>query len=297
METVDDCGAAQPCGGTLAARAARPWQALTASLSVVVCCFVWLCIRQCHELIFKTRAEQSDSLRARAVAGLNRAHARVAEAANQAGSSLLAITGYEVRATLGPMLGLATTLLVIGLDAQPHMPVEVAAQAGGNLPYLFNDALDFSKLETGRLTLDQRAFAPDSALAPESAFAENLVDHTVSLAGAWADQQAIGLWMADFSSDGKADILWQNNNGQAAIWLMNDQILISASDLGSNPAAAAHVQADDFVSDDRVDTLWHDADGMPAAWLMDGFNLMSDADVGFNPATDWHGTQQNYDLV
>jgi hypothetical protein len=290
METVDDCGAAQPCGGTLAARAARPWQALTASLSVVVCCFVWLCIRQCHELILKTRAEQSDSLRARAVAGLNRAHARVTEAANQAGSSLLAMSGHEVRATLGPVLGLATTLLVIGLDAQPHMPVEAPPQAGSYLPYLFNDALDFSKLETGRLTLEQRAFVP------ESAFAENLVDQTVSLAGVWADQQAIGLWMADFSSDGKTDILWQNN-GQAAVWLMNDQILISTSNLGSNPAATAHVQAGDFVSDDRVDTLWHDADGMPAAWLMDGFNLVSDDDVGFNPATDWHGTQQNYDLV
>ena len=26
---------------------------------------------------------------------------------------------------------------------------------------------------------------------------------------------------ADFNGDGKADILWQNDNGQAAIWLMN----------------------------------------------------------------------------
>ena len=25
----------------------------------------------------------------------------------------------------------------------------------------------------------------------------------------------------DFSGDGDADILWQNTNGQAAIWLMN----------------------------------------------------------------------------
>src|SRR5258708_28985064 len=119
MGTVDrNGGAAQPCGGTLAARAARPWHALTASLTVVICCFVWLCIRQCHELILKTRAEQSDSLRASAVAGVNRAHARVAEAVDQARSSLLAMTGYEIRASLNPALGLATTLLVIRLDAQ-----------------------------------------------------------------------------------------------------------------------------------------------------------------------------------
>src|SRR5882672_3061930 len=95
MGTVDrDCGAAQPSGGTLAAGAARPWHALTASLSVVVSCFVWLCIRQCHELILKTRAELSDSARA------------VAEAANQAGNAFLAATGHEIRASLNPMLGL-----------------------------------------------------------------------------------------------------------------------------------------------------------------------------------------------
>ena len=288
MGTVDrNCGAAQPCGGTSAAGAARPWHALTASLSVVVCCFVWLCIRQCHELILKTRAEQSDSLRARAVAGVNRAHARVAEAANQARSSLLAMTGYDIRATLDPVLGFATTLLVIGLDAQPRMPVEAPSEAGGNLPHLFNDALDFSKLETGRLEPEQRAFLP-----------ENLVDQTVSLAGVWADQQAIGLWMADFSSNGKAEILWQHNHAQAAVWLMNDQILISANNIGSNPGATAHIQAaGDFRADDMADTLWHDADGLPAAWLMDGFNLASDDDAGFTPATDWHGTQQYYDLV
>jgi hypothetical protein len=146
--------------------------------------------------------------------------------------------------------------------------------------------------------LEQRVFASESAFAPGSAFApECLVDHTVSLAGVWADQQAIGPWMADFSSDGKADILWQNNNGQAAVWLMNDQNLIFASDLGSDPATV-HVQAaGDFGGDDRADSLWHDADGMPAAWLMDGFNLASDGDAGFNPATDWHGTAQYYDLV
>jgi hypothetical protein len=305
MGTVDrDYGAAHPCGRTLAAGAARPWHALTASLSVVVCCFVWLCIRQCHELILKTRAEQSDSLRARAVAGVNRAHAQVAEAANQARSALLAMTGHEIRMSLNPVLGLAATLLIIGLDAQPRMPVEAIPEAGGNLPYLFNDTLDFSKLETGRLALQQRAFAPESAFAPNSAFApegafapESLVDQTVSLAGVWTDQQAIGLWMADFSSDGKADIVWQSNhNGQAAVWLMNDQFLISASDIVSNPAATAHVQAAGDFGDDRADTPWHDADGLPAAWLMDGF-MVSDDDVGFNPATDWHGTQQYYDLV
>ena len=27
--------------------------------------------------------------------------------------------------------------------------------------------------------------------------------------------------VGDFNGDGKADILWQNDSGQAAVWLMN----------------------------------------------------------------------------
>jgi hypothetical protein len=280
MGTVDrDCAGAQPRGGTSAAGAARPWHALTASLSVVVCCFVWLCIRQCHALIVRTRAELSENLRARAVAGVERAHARVAEAANHA--------GYSFLAQLNPMLGFATTLLVIPLNAPPRMPVAVISEPGDNLLSLFNDTLDISRFETGRLAVEQRAFSP-----------ENLVDLTVGMAGAWADPQAIGLWMGDFNGAGTADILWQNNNGHAAAWLMNGHSLIFASDAGSDPGAASQIQAaGDFSSHDTAETLWQDADGMPAAWLMDGFNLVSDNDAGFNPLTDWQETAQYYDLL
>jgi hypothetical protein len=275
MGTVDrHCGGAQPCVGTLAPGAARPWHTLTASLSVVVCCFVWLCIRQCHELILKTRAEQSESELARAVAWVERAQAGVAAAANQASDALLSMTGREIRAPLDPVLGLVTTLLVIGLDAQAHMPHEAIPALADNFPYSFNDTLDFSRLETGHLALEQRAFLP-----------EKLIEPTVSMAGVRVDQHAIGLLMGD----GQVDILWQNNNGQAAVWLMNGQSLLSASDFGSNSAAVLHAQ--DFRSDGRADTPWQDADAMRALALMDGFNLQSGDNVGFSPAPAWqaHG--------
>jgi hypothetical protein len=104
--------------------------------------------------------------------------------------------------------------------------------------------------------------------------------------------------MGDFNGAGTADILWQNNNGHAAAWLMNGHSLIFASDAGSDPGAASQIQAaGDFSSHDTAETLWQDADGMPAAWLMDGFNLVSDNDAGFNPLTDWQETAQYYDLL
>jgi hypothetical protein len=107
--------------------------------------------------------------------------------------------------------------------------------------------------------LEQPAFLP-----------ENPVDHIVSMASVWADQQAIGLWMADFNGDGRADRLWQNHDGQA-------------------PA--------DFGSHEAADAVWQDADAMPTAWLMDGFNLASDNEAGFNPAAGWQDIPQYYDLA
>ena len=48
----------------------------------------------------------------------------------------------------------------------------------------------------------------------------------------------------DFNGDGKADILFQNTSGQAAIWLMNGTNVLSGSGYaGSNPGSSWHVVA------------------------------------------------------
>ena len=269
MGTVD-----RNCGGTLPAGAARPWHALTASLSVVVCCFVWLCVRQCHELILKTRAEQSES------AG-TRAFAWVAAAANQARHSFLAVTGHEIRATLNPALGLATTLLVIPLlDVQPRLPVAAVFDSGDNLLYALNDTLDLSRLETARLELEQRGVLSESAFAPES-----LVDQTAGMASVWADH-ATGSWMADFSSYDSADIFWHDADVTPALAAMDGFNMPSADNVGFNPGSAWQAYGTlDFHSDDT-----------PASWLV-GVDLVSDYDAGFVPATDWQDIPPSYDLL
>jgi hypothetical protein len=255
------------CGGTLPAGAARPWHALTASLSVVVCCFVWLCIRQCHELILKTRAEQSESVRTRAFAW-------VAETANQARSSFLAMTSHESRATLNPVLGLATILLVMPLlDAQPRMPVEAIFDSGDNSLYALHDTLDFSRLETTRLELEQRGVSPESP-----------VDQTVSMADVWTDH-AIGSWMADFSSYDSADTQWHDADVMPALAAMDGFNVPSADNVGFNPGPAWQAYGSlDFYSDDT-----------PAAWL--GLDLVSDHDAGSTPAMAWQDIQPYYDLI
>src|SRR5256885_16728640 len=75
----------------------------------------------------------------------------------------------------------------------------------------------------------------------------------------------------DFNGDGKADILWQTDAGQAAIWLMNGTTPISGDLVGANPGPSWHVRgAGDFNGDGKADILWQTDTGQAAIWLMDG---------------------------
>jgi hypothetical protein len=42
----------------------------------------------------------------------------------------------------------------------------------------------------------------------------------------------------DFNGDGHSDILWQNANGQAAIWEMNGTNVIGGGAVGPNPGTS-----------------------------------------------------------
>ena len=67
---------------------------------------------------------------------------------------------------------------------------------------------------------------------------------------------------ADFNGDGKADILWQNDSGQAAIWTMDGMNLTGAGTVGPNPGPSWHVKdAADFNGDGKADILWQNDSG------------------------------------
>jgi len=93
----------------------------------------------------------------------------------------------------------------------------------------------------------------------------------------------------DFNGDGKADILWQNDSGQAAIWLMDGLTQIGGATVGGNPGPSWHVVgAGDFNGDGKADILWQNDSGQAAIWLMDGLNQIGGATVGGNPGSSWH---------
>jgi len=81
---------------------------------------------------------------------------------------------------------------------------------------------------------------------------------------------------------------WQNDNGQADIWLMNGTTPTAQSFVGTNPGASWHIKATaDFNGDGKSDILWQNDSGEAYIWLMDGTNHVGGGSLG-NPGAAWH---------
>jgi len=45
----------------------------------------------------------------------------------------------------------------------------------------------------------------------------------------------------DYDGDGRSDILWQHDNGEAGLWTMNGLSVVAAGPTGSNPGSDWHI--------------------------------------------------------
>ena len=62
---------------------------------------------------------------------------------------------------------------------------------------------------------------------------------------------------SDFNGDGKSDILWQNDNGQVAIWELNGTTVIGGGVVGNPGPSWEVIATGDFCDGDgRADILW-----------------------------------------
>jgi len=85
-------------------------------------------------------------------AELEEARAR-AEAANRVKSQFLAQVSREVRSPMNELLGISDMLLLDELTQEQRKWIQIQSQSGGHLLSVFDDVLDYSKIEAGEMVL------------------------------------------------------------------------------------------------------------------------------------------------
>ena len=81
-----------------------------------------------------------------------------AEAANRAKSTFLATMSHEIRTPLNGVLGMAQAMAVDELCGVQRERLDVIRQSGETLLAILNDVLDLSKIEAGKLELEEVEF-------------------------------------------------------------------------------------------------------------------------------------------
>ena len=112
---------------------------------------------------------------------------QAAEAANRAKSEFLANMSHEVRTPLNGIMGMAQLLRMTSLTEEQERFVGMLDESSQTLLTLINDILDISRIEAGRLTIEELPFN-----------LSGLLDQTLQLHRATARQKGLTL---DYSID------------------------------------------------------------------------------------------------
>jgi uncharacterized protein (DUF2141 family) len=84
---------------------------------------------------------------------------------------------------------------------------------------------------------------------------------------------------SDFDADAKSDLAWKQDDGSAALWLMNGTAVAGTQQLIGAGTGWSIALTADLNGDGKSDVVWQHTDGRVAAYLMNGMSVSSTAQL------------------
>ncbi len=208
---------------------------------------------------------------------------------------------HEISEVMGRVLGVG----ILTSDGPGYFPLDLFHYSAPNTPLFVGSTPGYFSIDGGVTDLadfntdpsgDYGDWAKSVGADSFAAFATTGVVNPVTAADltaldviGWDRAPGKAPAVADVNGDGFSDIVWQNTNGQAAIWTVNGFSQTGGAQVGGNPGPSWHLKASaDFDGDGKADLLWQNDSGQAAIWTMNGFTQVGGAQVGGNPGPTWH---------